>query len=73
MPAILNQVVDQPIVARMTLWKALAFAAGLGLSMLSYTVHAAPASGDDAVQGLYDALHSTLAASPTVAHLRTRH
>jgi DNA-binding winged helix-turn-helix (wHTH) protein len=34
----------------------LAFAAGLGLSMLSYPVHAAPASGSDTVQGLFDAL-----------------
>ena len=41
-------------------WKAVAFAAGLGLSMLSYPVHAAPASGGDTVQGLYDALLSTM-------------
>jgi phospholipid transport system substrate-binding protein len=42
------------------LWKAAAFAAGLGLSMLSYPVHAAPSSGGDTVQGLYDALLSTM-------------
>jgi phospholipid transport system substrate-binding protein len=37
-----------------------AFAAGLGLSTLSCPVHAAPASGGDTVQGLYDALLSTM-------------
>jgi hypothetical protein len=42
------------------LCKAVAFAAGLGLSMLSYPVHVAPASGGDTVQGLYDALLSTM-------------
>jgi phospholipid transport system substrate-binding protein len=40
--------------------KAVAFAAGLGLSMLSCPLHAASASGGDAVQGLYDALLSTM-------------
>jgi phospholipid transport system substrate-binding protein len=58
--AILNQAVDQPIVSKMPLGKALAFAAGLGLSMLSYPVYAALASSGDAVQGLYDALLSTM-------------
>jgi phospholipid transport system substrate-binding protein len=37
-----------------------AFAAGLGLAMLSYSVHAAPASSGDTVQGLYDALLGTM-------------
>jgi len=37
-----------------------AFAAGLGLSVLSYPVHAAPTSGGDTVRGLYDALLSTM-------------
>jgi phospholipid transport system substrate-binding protein len=37
-----------------------AFAAGLALSTLSYPVHAAPSSGGDIVQGLYDALLSTM-------------
>ena len=50
----------QPSVPRLPLWKAAAFAAGLGLSMLSYPVHAAPSSGGDTVQGLYDALLSTM-------------
>jgi phospholipid transport system substrate-binding protein len=43
-----------------SLCKAVAFAAGLGLSVLSYPVHAAPTSGGDTVQGLYDALLSTM-------------
>jgi phospholipid transport system substrate-binding protein len=42
------------------LWKAVAFIAGLGLSMLSYPVHAAATSGGDTVQGLYDALLKTM-------------
>jgi phospholipid transport system substrate-binding protein len=44
----------------MPLCKAVAFAAGLGLAMLSYSVHAAPASSGDTVQGLYDALLGTM-------------
>jgi phospholipid transport system substrate-binding protein len=46
-------------VPKMPLCKAVAFAAGLGLSMLSYPVQAATTSGDTA-QGLYDALLSTM-------------
>ena len=53
--AIFNQAIGQPIVPKMSLWKAAAFSAGLGLSMLSYPVHAALASGGDTVQGLYEA------------------
>jgi phospholipid transport system substrate-binding protein len=45
---------------KMPLLKAVAFAAGLHLGMLSYPVHAAPASGGDTVQGLYDALLNTM-------------
>ncbi len=59
-PPIVNQAVGQPIVPRIPLWKAVAFAAGLGLSSLSYPVHAAATSGGDTVQGLYDALLSTM-------------
>jgi phospholipid transport system substrate-binding protein len=44
----------------MFLWKAVVFAAGLGFGVLSYEVHAATASGDDTVQGLYDALLNTM-------------
>jgi len=43
-----------------TMWKAAALAAGLGLAMLSCPVHAAPTSGGDTVQGLYDALLATM-------------
>jgi phospholipid transport system substrate-binding protein len=41
-------------------WKAAALAAGFGLAMLSCPVHAAPASGADTVQGLYDVLLGTM-------------
>ena len=47
-------------VPKTPLCKAVAFAAGLGLSVLSYPVHAAPASGGGTVQGLYDALLGTM-------------
>jgi len=49
-----------PLGPKMPLWKAVAFAGGLGLSMLSYPVHAAAANGGDIVQGLYEALLSTM-------------
>jgi phospholipid transport system substrate-binding protein len=42
------------------IWKAVALAAGVGLAMLSYPVHATSASGGDTVQGLYDALLGTM-------------
>jgi phospholipid transport system substrate-binding protein len=48
------------MVLKMPLCKAVAFAAGLGLSVLSYPVHAAPTSSGDTVHGLYDALLSTM-------------
>ena len=54
------QAIGLRMVSRMLLWKAMALAAGLGLGMLSYSVHAAPASGGDTVQGLYDALVNTM-------------
>ena len=60
LPAIFNQAVGQPSVPKTPLRKAATFAAGLGLSMLCYPLHAAPASGGDTVQGLYDALLSTM-------------
>ncbi len=41
-------------------WKAAALVAGFGLAMVSYPVHAAPASGGDTVQELYDALLGTM-------------
>ena len=60
LPAIFKQAVDQPIVPKTPLRKAVAFAAGLALSTLSYPVHAAPSSGGEIVQGLYNALLSTM-------------
>jgi phospholipid transport system substrate-binding protein len=44
----------------MPVWKAVAFAAGLGLSVLSCPVHAAPSNSGDTVQGLYTALLDTM-------------
>src|ERR1700741_98991 len=46
--------------AKTMAWKAAALVSGLGLGILSYPVHAAPASGGDTVQGLYDALLNTM-------------
>ena len=58
--AIFDQAISKPLVAKMRLWKAVALVGGLGIGMLSYPLHAAPASGGDTVQGLYDALLSTM-------------
>jgi phospholipid transport system substrate-binding protein len=43
-----------------TALRAGALAAGFGLAMLSYPIHAAPTSSGDTVQGLYDALLGTM-------------
>ena len=62
-PTIFNQTVEQPSqpsVPKTPLRKVVGFAASLGLSMLSYPLHAAPADGGDTVKGLYDALLSTM-------------
>ena len=59
-PAISNQSVGRSMAPKKPLWKGMAFAAGLGLSMLSYPVHAAPSSSGGTVQSLYDALLSTM-------------
>ena len=59
-PRIFTQAIGQSILPKMPLCKAAAFAAGLGLSMLSYPVHATPGSGGDTVKGLYNALLSTM-------------
>src|SRR5713226_2515382 len=48
-----------PIVQKTPAWKAAGVAVVLALAT-SYRVHAAPASGGDTVQGLYDALLSTM-------------
>jgi len=57
---VLIEAVSKPILPKTPVWKAVGFAAGLGLAMLSFPVHAAPASSGDTVQGLYDALLSTM-------------
>src|SRR5215472_1054106 len=49
----------KPISPKAALWAG-ALAAGFGLAMLSYPVHAAPTSVGDTVQGLYDALFGTM-------------
>jgi phospholipid transport system substrate-binding protein len=48
------------VLSKTLAFKAVALAGGLGLGMLSYPVHAAPVSGGDTVQGLYDALLNTM-------------
>jgi phospholipid transport system substrate-binding protein len=52
--------VRKPIVSKAPVWKAATLAAVLGLAMVPYPAHAAPASGGDTVQSLYDALLSTM-------------
>jgi phospholipid transport system substrate-binding protein len=52
--------VRKPIVSTTPVRKAATLAAVLGLAMIPYPAHAAPASGGDTVQGLYDALLSTM-------------
>src|SRR6516165_3219854 len=48
------------IVNKTRAWKALAVAALLVFATASSTLHAAPTSGGDTVQGLYDALLATM-------------
>jgi phospholipid transport system substrate-binding protein len=55
-----REAVDRPVARKAPTLKALALAAGLGLGMVSYPVHAAPASGGDTVRGLYEALLNTM-------------
>jgi phospholipid transport system substrate-binding protein len=55
-----EQVVRKPIVSKGPVWKAVTLAATLGLAIIPYPAHAAPASGGDTVQGLYDALLNTM-------------
>ena len=55
-----REAVDRPVVRKAAMLKALALAAGLGLGMVSYPVHAGSASGGDTVRGLYDALLNTM-------------
>jgi phospholipid transport system substrate-binding protein len=55
-----DQAVRKPIVSKTPMWKAGALAAVLGLAMVPYPARAAPGGGNDTVQGLYDALLSTM-------------
>src|SRR6266478_3288651 len=55
-----NQAVWKSIVSKTPVWKAGTLAAVLGLATVPNPVHAAPGSGGDTVQGLYDALFSTM-------------
>ena len=48
------------IISKKSSWKVVAFAAGFGLSTLSYPVQAATTSRGDTVQGLYNALLNTM-------------
>ena len=49
-----------PIIANPRAWKGLVLSGALVLATLSYPAYAAPASGGDTVQGLYDALLVTM-------------
>src|SRR5262245_7858904 len=55
-----GETTHQSMLTPAPVWRALALAAGLGLGMLSYPVHAGPTSGGDTVRGLYDALLNTM-------------
>jgi phospholipid transport system substrate-binding protein len=57
---VFDRAMRQLLVPKIPWRKAVAFAAGIALSALSYPVHAAPSSGGDTVQGLYNALLSTM-------------
>jgi len=52
--------VRKPILSKTPVWKAATLAAVFGFAMVGYPVYAAPASSSDTVQGLYDALLSTM-------------
>jgi hypothetical protein len=55
-----DQAVRKPIVSKAPMWKAAPLATVLGLAIVSYPARAAPPSGGDTVQGLYDALLNTM-------------
>jgi phospholipid transport system substrate-binding protein len=55
-----DQAVWKSIISKTPVWKAATFAAVLGLATVPYPAHAVPGSGGDTVQGLYDALLSTM-------------
>jgi phospholipid transport system substrate-binding protein len=58
--AILKRISSKPVIPKTAAWKAAALATGLSIAMLVYPAHAAPASGGDTVQGLYDTLLGTM-------------
>jgi phospholipid transport system substrate-binding protein len=62
--AICNRATRATTEAKRRFWQA--FAAGLGLAMVSATVHAAPANCGDTVQGLYNTLLNTMKNGPTL-------
>src|SRR6267143_3843284 len=55
-----DQAVWKSIVSKTPVWKAATLAVVLGLAMVPYPARAAPEGGGDTVQGLYDALLSTM-------------
>ena len=50
----------KPTLSKAPVWKAATLTAVLGLALVPYPVHAAPVSGSDTVQSLYDALLTTM-------------
>jgi phospholipid transport system substrate-binding protein len=58
--------VRNPSVSKTPVWKAGKLAAVLSLAILPYAAHAAPASGGDTVQSLYDALLNTMKSGRTL-------
>ena len=54
------EVTSKPIVPKTAAWRAVALATCLGIAMFAYPAHAAPGTGGDTVQGLYDALLGTM-------------
>lgn len=50
----------KPIVSKTPMWLAATLAAVLGLAIVPYPAHTAPARAGDTVQGLYDALLKTM-------------
>jgi phospholipid transport system substrate-binding protein len=55
-----DKAVKKPIVSKTPGWKAATFAVVLGLPALPYPADAAPVTGGETVQGLYDVLLSTM-------------
>jgi phospholipid transport system substrate-binding protein len=64
--AIFDQVESKPVVPKAAARKAVALATGLAIAMLVCPAYAALTSGGDTVQGLYDALLSTMKSGRTL-------